>query len=284
MKPLLLRTSHPQTFLAYRYAIIGVSVVLYLLGWVGLLALASHILKNQWREAVPFTIELKEGIAQSQAFQFQQKLEGSEFVKLGTVQYVSKEEGLKALQADLGRDSLLLFGENPLPDMLQFQLKGNYFGSVTNIVDSLQKQTEVSYIFYDESLIQTAIQLGYWSWGLLFLALACVVVAVLFIRYALHWVLWANRSIIQVMQLAGADQQTIYYPYRHQGIINGLWSGGLAAAAILLTAFAVNALWGQALSWWLWWQFWFLLLLLPALGVLLWRLATRRIHLSEYQD
>lgn len=275
MKPLLLKTTHPQTLLSYRYAVLSVAVVLYLMGWVVLLWIGSQQLRHQWQEAVPFSVEMIDTATESQIFQYQKTLETRAYTQAGTVHYISKEEGVKQLQADLGRDSLLLFGENPLPNLLQFQLKSGYFGQVDSITAELKRDELVAQVFFDAGLVEMAERLGAWSWALLLLAIALGVGAVLLVRHALLWTIWANRSTLKIMQLVGARPATLVYPYRRQALFNGLWSGGIASLLVLATAIALNTALGGIFQWAQNLGFWLLLCALPLLGVALWQVSLR---------
>lgn len=212
--------------------------MLYLLGIWGLLAIYTNQLIHYSKESLPFYIELKDDANEALVFAFQKKLEASDFVKEHTVTYIPKDKALEILEEDgqLTKEELLLFGENLLPNMLQFCLNDAHFANYKTIVEEIKTNDFVEDIFYTEIPTQNLSTKVYrLEIILLVLMLFFIFVVVTLIKNTLKLILLANKAAIQTMQLVGATVEQMAQPYLQQSLKNGLLSALIAIAFLWLT-------------------------------------------------
>ena len=79
--------------------VISISLVLFMLGILGLVLVNAQRLSNYVKENIGFTIMLKEEIKEVDVLQFQKTLDASQWAK--SSQYVSSEEAAAILQKTL---------------------------------------------------------------------------------------------------------------------------------------------------------------------------------------
>lgn len=262
-------TTHLFSGFAYRYALLSVTAVLYVFSWSVLLWIGSGELRSAWQQAVPFTVELQEGLSASDIFRYEQQLQSRPFVQPGSLNYIPKSEGIRLLQAELGRDSLLLFGENPLPDLFRFQLKSYYLNQIDSLQQLLLTDPPVAQAYSDDRLLDLARRMSGWSGWLGLLVLMLGAGAVLFIRYALRLALGYAQNALPAREALNAEELRI--SYRRQSLISGCISGAATSILTLITALSLNSALGDVFSWWQDPWFWILLALpVPAASALWW--------------
>jgi cell division transport system permease protein len=89
-------------------AVVSISLVLFMLGLLGLVMLYADALSTHVKENIGFTIYLKDDAKEADILQFQKFLDASDFVK--STKFVSKEEAAEYLKEALGRRFHGLYG------------------------------------------------------------------------------------------------------------------------------------------------------------------------------
>ena len=92
--------------------VISLSLVLFVIGLLGLLIINAQKVSNYLKENIGLTIMLKENITEIEITKFQKILDASYFVK--TSEFVSKEKATIDLQNELGEDFVKFLGYSPL--------------------------------------------------------------------------------------------------------------------------------------------------------------------------
>ncbi len=225
----------------YFYSIISVALVLFLIGLFGMILLHGHQLVKVFKENVNVLVELKTN-SQEQSIQlFQEKLAAQNYVKPGSVVFTSKETAASLLKEDLGEDIELLGFQNPLYDMLSFNIRSDFMqaDSLANIKQRIAQHPAVSDVYYEEGLVEglsrNVEKLGFIS---LIIALLFMIVAITLIHNTIRLALYANRFLIKNMQLVGASWGFISRPYLWFSLRNALISslcaiGGLYTLLLL---------------------------------------------------
>ena len=128
---------------SYLSTVISVSLVLFMLGLLGLTILYANKLSIYVKENIGFTVILKEDVKPAIITQFQKSLDASRYVK--STDFITKEEAAKILQQDLGEDFVEFLGYNPLLSSIDVHLKADYANvdSISNIETELLKNEEV---------------------------------------------------------------------------------------------------------------------------------------------
>lgn len=239
---LFMRRQNPQQIKPYRYALLSMTLLLYLLGLFATLSIYFGGVLRELKESLQFSIELRDDATEAEVFRFQKQLEGSDFVKKGSVRYISKEEAGEQLKKELG-DDVFAFGVNPLFNTLRFQMRAEYLDKETGnnfeqIVADIREKGFVADVFYMEIVAENvAGNLQNLGWLLLLLALIFALVVFALLDNTIKLLLYSNRFIIKNMELVGATRAFIAKPYLQQGLRNGLISSGIAVLLLLLTIF-----------------------------------------------
>lgn len=241
-------THHPTIRGNYTATIVSLTIMLYWLGVCGMVAIYAHQLFNYSKEQLAFYIELKDDANEAMVFAFQKKLEASSYTKPQTVTYISKEDGLEMMKDEEGltKEEVMLFGENLLPNIIQFSIKEEYFSDYEGIITDIKSNNFVSDVFYEKAPAKNLATKVYRLEIILFvLMIFFIFVVVTLIKNTLKLVLVANKQITKTMQLVGATWERLSKPYLRQSLKNGWWSALIAVVCLWLTRFLFESGWGQ---------------------------------------
>ena len=141
-----LRTSSAST-------VISISLVVFMLGILGLVLINAQHLSNYVKEKIGFTVMLKEDAKEVDVLQFQKTLDGSKWVK--SSQYVSQEEAASILQQDLGEDFISFLGFNPLSSSIDISLHATHTNSsqMSIIENELKNHFLVKDVVFQKDLV-----------------------------------------------------------------------------------------------------------------------------------
>ncbi len=219
----------------YIYSIISVALVLFLLGFFGLVILKAQRLIVVFKEKVNILAELKESSLQTEIDSFQLALEAQPFVKEGSVHFISKEEAVKLMKEEFGEDFLKLDLPNPFFNVITFNVRAVYMesDSLKNIRTELMTYEAVGDVYYQESLTdnigKNIRRLGFLALGI---SLFFILVAVTLIHNTIRLALYSNRFLIKNMELVGASWEFISRPYLLKAIGQGIISSLIALIAL----------------------------------------------------
>ncbi len=101
---------------SYFSVVISISLVLFLLGLLGLLVLNSKKVADYFKEQIAITVFLKDSAKEVEITQLKQSLALAEYTKSAT--FVSKEDAAKEHQETLGENFIEYLGENPLQNSI----------------------------------------------------------------------------------------------------------------------------------------------------------------------
>ncbi len=220
---------------SYLTTIISITLVLFMLGLIGMIVLHAHYLSNYVKENIGFTVMIKENVKEADILKFQQTLNTKVFVK--STQYITKEVAAEALKKDLGEDFIGFLDYNPLLPSIEVKFKADY--AVTDSLSTIEKEIaadkNVKEVLYQKSLVSlinenvrriTLVLLGFC--GLLF------VIAIALINNTIRLSVYSKRFLIKTMQLVGATQSFIQKPFLGKSFLHGIVSGILAIGLLLL--------------------------------------------------
>ncbi len=225
---------------SYLYAIISTTLVLFMLGILGMLLLHAQALSKYFKENIEITVMLDDKTAKSNVNALQKALQKKPYVKRS--HYVSLAEATQHFKAENKEDFTEILDVNPLFSSLNLYLYANYANkdSLAQIKRDLLKVPMVKEVFYQENLVDlinsntSKIGLPLFILSLLFLLMAFTL-----IDSTIKLAMYANRFLIKSMQLVGATRWFISKPFITQSVYNGILSGLLAAVmlvAVLLLA------------------------------------------------
>ncbi len=204
-------------------SVISISLVLFMLGLLGLVVLYAQTLGNFVKENIGFSVIMKETAKEADIIQFQKTLDTKDFVKY--TEFITKDEAAKRLQEDLGEDFVDFLGFNPLLSSIDVKLKAEYANpdSLAMIERELKNNPQINEVFYQRDLVtlvnQNLRRIG--AVILIFCGLLSVV-ALALINNTIRLSIYSKRFLIKTMQLVGATQGFIRRPFVVQGITHGI--------------------------------------------------------------
>lgn len=220
----------------YLYSIVSVALVLFLLGFFGLIMLSAQSLITTFKEKVNIMVELIETASTEEIQELQTVINQAAFSKSGSIVYTNKEEAAQMMREDFGEDFLKLDLPNPLYDVITFNVKSSYLekDSLENIKLQLKEYSAVGDVYYQESLVNQ-IAHNIRRIGLITLGIGVffILVAITLIHNTIRLALYSNRLLIKNMQLVGASWEFISRPYINKSIFYGLLSSLIAIAALV---------------------------------------------------
>ncbi len=218
---------------SYVTAIISISLVLLLLGLVGLLMLNAKKISDHVKENIGFSVILKEQVKEVDIIRLQKNLDASSYVK--TTEYISAEEAAAELQKELGEDFLEFLGYNPLLPSIEVKLHAAYANpdSINMIQNELAVKEQVKELYYQESLIHLINEnVRKISLILLGFSLLMFLIVAALINNTIRLSVYSKRFIIKTMQLVGATKAFIRRPFLLRSALHGVY-GALIAIGLL---------------------------------------------------
>lgn len=209
--------------------IVSLSLVLFMLGLVGLILLNTKKLADHFKETIGFQLIISDVARDTDIDKLQKMLEGSNYVK--STQFISKETAAKTLQKDLGEDFVTFIGYNPLKSSLDVRLKADYANpdSLLWIEKQLTQNKIVKEVLYPKALLSN-MNNNMKKVALFILAFSAIllVIALALINNTIRLSIYSKRFIIKTMQLVGATQGFIRRPFILKGIRQGIYSSIIA--------------------------------------------------------
>ena len=218
---------------SYMTSTISISMVLFLIGMLGVVLLNAERLADYVRENIGFTLILNDEIQPGDIESLQKELKASDFVK--TVEYVDKETAAERLRTELGEDFTGFLGYNPLLSSIDVRLHADYATPDKLVV--LEKKfmeypqvREVTYQRDIVSIINDNVQkIGF---VLVFFSGLLLLIFFALINNTIRISIYSQRFIINTMLLVGATASFIRKPFIKRSIVYGI-VGALAANLLL---------------------------------------------------
>ena len=205
---------------SYLTTIISISLVLFVIGLVGLLILNAHKISRHVKENIGFTVFLNNDVKEVDMIKLQKSLDASSFVR--STEFISKEQAAMELKDELGEDFVNFLGYNPLLSSIDVKLKVEYANadSIAKIEKRLVKYSQVKDISYQKSLIETVNQnIKKISIVLLIFCGLLFIISLSLINNTIRLSVYARRFLIKTMELVGATRAFVRAPF----VIKSLW-------------------------------------------------------------
>lgn len=220
---------------SYVYSIVSITLVLFLLGLLGVIMLQANALSKHIKENLEVLLALNDQVTQQQIVDLQQKIGNQPYTK--SVFYTSKEEAAKQFIDESNEDFTAVLGYNPLFASLNLYVKAAYANSdsLQLIKQQLLEEKYVSNVFYQENVVNlintNAKKIGF---VILALSLIFLLIAFTLIDNTIKLAMYSNRFLIKSMQLVGATRWFIAQPFITQSVYNGVISGLLSCVLLAL--------------------------------------------------
>ena len=133
--------------------VISVSLVLFLMGLLGILFISAKKISNHLKENIGFHVYLNDNAKEDEVERLHNFLSASNYVKAS--QYVSKDSAAALYKKDVGEDFVKFIGYNPLPSSIEVQLKADFANpdSIAWIQKQITDFSSVKEFDYQESLV-----------------------------------------------------------------------------------------------------------------------------------
>ncbi len=216
---------------SYIMSIIGVSLVLLMLGFLGWLGINYSKLVDYFRESVPVQVFLRETTSETEKDALLAEVKALPYIK--TYTYKDKETARKEWIGMGNEDFTQFIDTNILPRSIEMNLKSEYVvpDTLKKIEAIFKANPYVTDIKYPTNVVGNMTILRQVGIGLLALAIVLAIVVIVLIDNTIRLAMFSNRFLIKTMQMVGATRWFIAKPMNQRAIINGALSAILAIAA-----------------------------------------------------
>ena len=219
---------------SYLTSVTSISLVLFLIGIMGLLIINARDINKTVRESIGFNVILKENVKDADIFQLQKVLDAKPY-SLST-EYITKEKAALETEQLVGGDFVEFLGFNPLPPSIRLRLKASYTrpDSVVFIEEEILNYDPVNEVVYKKTLLYAVNEnIRKISLVILGFSLLLTLVAITLINNTIRLSIYSKRFIINTMQLVGATRGFIRKPFLLRSILNGFICSFIAFSLIV---------------------------------------------------
>lgn len=226
---------------SYFSVVISISLVLFLLGLLGLLVLNSKKVADYFKEQIAITVFLKDTAKEVEITQLKQSLALAEYTKSAT--FVSKEDAAKDHQETLGENFIEYLGENPLQNSIDVYILADYVTpqKMEEITNELKSKDFVDDVIYDKPLIaqltENVQRISFW---VLVISGVFTFIAVLLINSSIRLSIYAKRFTIKTMQMVGATKKFIRQPFVWKSVRLGIIGAIVAMIGMAVVLYYLN--------------------------------------------
>ncbi len=262
---------------SYIYSVIGISLVLFLLGTIGWLAINGRSLSRFFKEQVELQVILHDNTREEKAMKLDSILQRQPFVHK-TI-YVSKEDAAKEVAKDLGEDFTELLDFNPLYTSIKLRLHSEYVNkdSIARIQQFLLQSNIVREVAYQDMVVDQ-MNTNFRKIGIVLgiIALILFIAVIVIIDNTVKLAMFSNRLLIKTMQMVGATRWFIARPFDTKALITGLISGLIAVAGLFALVYFAESVFAELHSIRDYFSLSLLVLGILILGILISVLSTHR--------
>ena len=220
---------------SYISTVVSITLVLFVLGMLGLVILHAQKLSDHVRESIAVSVFLKENAGEAETQRLKASIDAMPAVN--EARFISREEAAEDLMRELGEDFISFLGYNPLTASIMVSLKADYANpdSMQVFRDGLIGHQLVSEVDYQQTLVHLVNEnVRRISIGLLAFSLLLLMIAFALINNTIRLSVFSKRFLIKSMQLVGATQSFIRRPFIIKGVIQGII--GALITILLLSA------------------------------------------------
>ena len=221
---------------SYVYAIIGVSLVLFLFGVVGWIFLNIKKSGDYFKENIQLHAYLYRMATPQQIDSVKNYIQGLPYAV--NVEYITREKAIEIYNKDNDTIWKKLAINNPLPESIDFYVKANYVDkdSISNIEKYLLTNypTAVSELSSPKETVASVSRfVKNTTLVLLIVAIILSLLVIISIDNTIRLAMYSNRFLIKTMQMVGATRGFIASPLDRRAIVNGLIASGIAIVLMI---------------------------------------------------
>ena len=214
--------------------VVSISLVLFMLGLLGIIILNTHKLSNNFKENIGFQVILKDEAKEVDVAKMQKTMDATNYVR--STEFITKDEAAARLKKDLGEDFIGFLGYNPLLASINVHLKAQYANadSIEWIEKEMMQNPVVKEVSYKKNLVTMINEnVKKISFIILFCSTLLMIIALALINNTIRLTIYSKRFLIKTMQLVGATQGFIRRPFVLKGIRHGVY-GAIIAIGLLI--------------------------------------------------
>ena len=139
---------------SYFSVVISISLVLFLVGVLGLLLLNSKKVADHFKEQIALTIYINDSAKPIEIKQLQKSLSLRKETK--SARFVSKEDAAQIHANDIGEDFMEFLGYNPLLSSIDVYFRSDYVSPafLAELKQNFEAKPYVNEVFYDQPLLE----------------------------------------------------------------------------------------------------------------------------------
>jgi len=226
---------------SYFMAIVGVSLVLFLLGLLGWIVINANKLGENFRENLEVQVYVHETVSPKDSAALVQYIASQPYTK--SYEYMTKDLARKRFITDGNSDFSTVLDKNPLPASVNFKVRSEYANpdSLTKITQVLSQNIAVGDVQYNRVLVSSLDQrIRKISIILLAVTVIISVLVIILIDNTIRLAMFSNRFLIKTMQMVGATRWFIAKPMDLRALVNGAISGLIATGGIVGVIFVAE--------------------------------------------
>ena len=223
---------------SYATSIISISLVLCMLGTIGILLLTAHRISKYVKENIAFSVFLKDQAKEADIYRLQKTLDAETCVR--STRFIDKDDAAKEFTEELGEDFVGFLGYNPLSSSIEVKLDARYANndSISHIEAFLLSFDEVKEVSYQKSMVHILNEnIEKISLFILAFSALLVIIAVSLINNTIRLSVYSRRMLIRTMQLVGATNTFIRQPFLWRSALHGVYSAFIAMTILVLTLY-----------------------------------------------
>lgn len=220
-------------------SILSFSISLFILGFYLIVLIHLSNLIRIVNQKTPFVIELKDSLSDSQLASIKNDLSKNNGIR--KIEFISREEGLKLMEKQLGKD--FISGTNPLKDIYKLKLSDKYLENdmAEKLAEDLKSRPWVETCYFEKDNVDDLkSNLSSFNSVLLIIALIFIILSFILIYNNLKFILHSDRFQIKTMELVGASPDFIKKPYIKLAVKIGVFSGLFAVMIIVMLLLFLN--------------------------------------------
>ncbi|TVQ86414.1 MAG: FtsX-like permease family protein [Bacteroidetes bacterium] len=226
---------------SYISTVVSITLVLYVLGLLGLIIMHARKLSDHVKENIGFSVILMDNARPAEISELQNSLNLLDAVK--SAEFISKDKAAEELIGELGEDFVEFLGYNPLFPSIEVRLYAAWANpdSLEIFEKEVLKSRIVNEVDYQKNLVhivnENIRRIG------IFLSLFGVlllVIAFSLINNTIRLSVFSKRFLIKSMQLVGATQSFIRKPFVIKGVLQGIIGAVISIGLLLLSLYAAQ--------------------------------------------
>lgn len=229
--------NHTAGWSDYVTSTVSVTLVLFILGLVGVINIAFHGINRQVKEKMGFTVVLADSVAPAEIDSLQAFCRTAPYIS--EFRYMSADDVMAEETGGESAELVELLGVNPYAPMLEVRLRAEYadVDSIAAIVPRWEAMPTVGEVTVNTEMIGNLNRNARMvNTVLVIMAAALLLISFVLINNTVRLTVYSRRFLIHTMKLVGAKGSFIRRPFLTvnalQGVVAGVAAGGILAAIV----------------------------------------------------